>query len=92
MAISGVSGCSTCSSAAVDQDVQVKTLKAKIEDWSTCPTTDPQSKKEIVGRLQIELDAATASITASVQAKADESKSQDPVPTPGLGATIDLRV
>jgi len=72
-------------------------LKAKIQDWSTCPTTDPQTKRAIVGRLQIQLDALTSSIEGSANAKGSQQESSSqPNSEPltlatGLGAEIDLR-
>ncbi len=85
--------CSTCgsSTSGADQDVQVKTLKSQIEDWSTCPTTDPQTKRAIVGRLQTELDSVTSSIQAKAKAE-QEQPSEASSSTPGLGESIDLRV
>ncbi|HVT11331.1 MAG TPA: hypothetical protein VHE55_03615 [Fimbriimonadaceae bacterium] len=80
MTISGAASSRSTYSPAVAQDVRVKELKAKIDDWSTCPTTDPQTKREIVGRLQQQLDQVSTSIEDREQAK------QDP------GSTIDLRV
>ena len=69
--------------AAVDQDLQVKTLKAKIEDWSTCPTTDPQTKRAIVGRLQVQLEA----LTSCLEEKGGNSNAS----VTGLGSSLDLR-
>lgn len=55
--------CSSCRS-----DFQVQKLLAQIKDWEDCPTTDPQTKRAKVDKLQTEL--------ASVQA-ADEKKDRD---------------
>ncbi|HTQ10036.1 MAG TPA: hypothetical protein VMI31_08205 [Fimbriimonadaceae bacterium] len=81
--LSGV-GSGFAAHAAVDQDLQVKTLEAKIEDWSTCPTTDPQTKRAIVARLQSQLDAVTSSLEAK-QGDSTESRAN------GLGQVLDLR-
>jgi hypothetical protein len=91
MSISSVFSSGAGSSSCVDQDLQIKTLKAKIQDWSTCPTTDPQTKRAIVSRLQVQLDALTSSIQGHAQAKDSQPTGPTPVATPGLGATIDIR-
>ncbi len=53
-------------------DSQVRTLKAKIQDWTDCPTTDATTMKAILGRLQVQLD----SLTLVIQAKDDSKKSE----------------
>ena len=88
MAISGVT--SSGGSSPVDQDLQVKSLKAKIDDWSTCPTTDPATKKSIVDRLQSQLDTVTTSLQAREKAKADDKAKANNSDQTGVGAGIDL--
>ena len=53
----------------------MQALKAKIEDWATCPTTDASTKKAIVTRLTIQLDSLVASIASKAQTK-DSAKPQ----------------
>jgi hypothetical protein len=75
MSISALPAGSTSSpNDPTSTDVRVKTLQAKIQDWATCPTTDPQTKKEIVGKLQQQLDVVKASIK-SEQSKKSEGTS-----------------
>ncbi len=76
MAISGIS-----TSAA--QDPEVKQLKGKINDWETCPTTDPQTKRAIVGRLQVQLDSVTSALQSHDKAKESQMT--------GLGEAVDIR-
>lgn len=83
---SAVSSC-TSSRPAVDQDLQVKGLRSKIDDWSTCPTTDPQTKKEIVGRLQVQLDELKSSLENHAKAKESQAVND----AQGLGATVDIQ-
>ena len=45
---------------SVQSDPQVQRLEYQIKDWSTCPTTPPAMKKQIVAQLQIQLDSAEA--------------------------------
>ena len=61
----------------------MKTLKSKIQDWSTCPTTDPATKKVIVDRLQTQLSSVVSSLEAQAKKKQDASSS-------GLGGHIDF--
>jgi hypothetical protein len=60
---------------AVESDFRVKQLESQIQDWSTCPTTPPDMKKSIVGRLQLQLDSAKAGIEN--QQKAVQAANQD---------------
>jgi ubiquitin len=85
MAISGISG----SSSSAASDPQVRALKAKIEDWTDCPTTDASTKKSIVGRLQVQLDG----LTSAIQSKDDSKQSEAAVvaAATGLGNRIDIR-
>ncbi len=50
-------------SSAARTDVRVQHLEAQIQDWATCPTTDPSSKREIVGRLSNQLQGVEADIS-----------------------------
>ena len=85
MAISAISGSSTNTYSPANADPQVRALKAKIQDWADCPTTNASTKKAIVGRLQVQLSSLTASITA----KAD---SQAAAPVQGSsGSRLDIR-
>ena len=86
MAILGVSSSCTGSSSGAGQDLQVRQLKSRIDDWSSCPTTDPQTKRSIVGRLQAQLDIVTSSIQAQEKAKENQAADQ----APGLGSNIDI--
>ena len=96
MAISGVSSVGGGSSSGADQDVRVLQLKSQIEDWSTCPTTDPKTKKAIVGKLEAQLDMVKASIQTSQQTKQAESDHQskqsvsDLQAATGLGSALDI--
>ena len=92
MDISAVSSSRGGASIAINEDLQVKTLKGKIEDWSTCPTTDPQTKRAIVGRLQAQLDALTSSLQSNAGVKGPQKVGPEPVKIPGLGETVDLSV
>ena len=86
MAISSVcSGCNATSYSPANQDPQVRALKAKINDWETCPTTDSQTKKAIVGRLQIQLDGVTSAI------QSHEQSVPKPVAQDGRESTLDIR-
>ena len=85
MAISGITG----SSGSAASDPQVRELKAKIEDWTDCPTTDASTKKSIVGRLQVQLDGLTAAVRSKDEAKVSEAASA--VSASGLGNRIDIR-
>ena len=68
MAVCGISGSNSNAYSQVNTDPQVKSLKAKIDDWQNCPTTDASTKKTIVTRLQGQLDAVTSRIEASQKA------------------------
>jgi hypothetical protein len=73
MSISALPAGSTSSpNDPTSTDVRVKTLQAKIQDWATCPTTDPQTKKEIVGKLQQQLDVVKASIKSEQSKKSEQ--------------------
>ena len=74
MTISSATSSSSASSPVAGQDSQVQALKAKIEDWATCPTTDSATKKSIVTRLTIQLDSLTASIESKAKSKAKEAQ------------------
>jgi hypothetical protein len=81
MAISGISG----SSSSAASDPQVRALKAKIEDWTDCPTTDASTKKS----MQVQLDG----LTSAIQSKDDSKQSEAAVvaAATGLGNRIDIR-
>jgi len=60
--ISGVSRSASSDDISVKSDVQVRKLESQIKDWTDCPTTPPDTKKAIVGRLQAQLDSLKAGI------------------------------
>jgi len=80
MSVSAVSG----GSSRVDQDPQVQTLQSKIKDWQDCKTTDPQVKKQIVAKLEVQLDSVKSSLEASEKSKVEQAESS------GVGARLDL--
>ena len=80
MTISSVSLASSASAPAASQDSQVQALKAKIDDWANCPTTDASTKKSIVTQLTTQLD----SLTALIESKA-KTKAVDKPPTTSVG-------
>lgn len=90
--VAGVAGPSTSPSlhsmsgatASVNNDIQVRQLKSRIDDWSTCPTTDPATKKSIVNRLQAQLDVVTHSIESREKEKASQES--------GVGTSLDLSI
>ena len=82
MAISAISGSSTNAYSPVNTDPQVRALKAEIQDWADCPTTDASTKKAIVGRLQVQLNSLTASITAKADSQSSYAQS---------GSRLDIR-
>jgi hypothetical protein len=63
-------------------DPQVAELKSKIQDWSTCPTTDGATKRAIVDKLQIQLDSVVSAISTREARSADSRKN--------LGSRIDI--
>lgn len=67
MTISAVSYQPVRSNSPASLDPQVKALEAKMKDWAECPTTDPQTKQAIVGRLQTQLDSLASSIESRHQ-------------------------
>ena len=74
-AIGAIRKSSGADTSAVESDFRVKQLESQIEDWSTCPTTPPDMKKSIVGRLQIQLDSAKTGVEN--QQKAVQAANQD---------------
>ncbi len=54
--VSGSSSVTSSDSSSVQTDFQVKQLESQIQDWSTCATTPPETKRAIVSRLQLQLD------------------------------------
>jgi hypothetical protein len=78
MSIGPVSS-SGSSDAAVQTDFQVKQLESQIQDWTTCPTTPPETKKAIVGKLEAQLASVKKGIetrqNAVKQANADSARS-----------------
>ena len=71
-------------------DPQVQALKAKIQDWTDCPTTDATTKKAIVGRLQVQLDSLTSLIRSSDDSKQSEAAASS-VSTASPGSRLDIR-
>jgi hypothetical protein len=49
-------------SSDVSTDGRVQQLQSQIKDWTNCPTTDPQTKRQIVGKLENELDGVESAI------------------------------
>jgi len=72
-AITGSVPSSATAASAVSSDVRVTTLKAQIQDWSTCPTTAPQVKQEKVTALQAKLDVVEQSIKTDLARKGSTS-------------------
>ncbi len=85
----GGASCSPCTSNTdASADSQVQRLESQIKDWQTCPTTDPAVKRQMVDRLQIQLDRQKANINrAATRAR----ESAQPAP-PKQGAGLDIFV
>jgi hypothetical protein len=66
---------STIGSTSVSTDLQVQHLQSQIEDWRTCPTTDPKTKQEKVSRLEAQLDVVKAQLQSRTQVI--QAKKQD---------------
>jgi hypothetical protein len=62
----------------------------QIQDWANCPTTDPGTKKEIVGKLSSELADVYKEIGAQDAKGAQGDPKQSAVS--GLGANLDFSV
>jgi hypothetical protein len=54
-----------------ESDPQVKKLEAQIKDWETCPTTDVQTKRKILGPLIDEVDSLKSSIDEASKSRLD---------------------
>ncbi|HEY3780274.1 MAG TPA: hypothetical protein VGL56_04265 [Fimbriimonadaceae bacterium] len=93
-ATSGSATSAKNSNPAVTSDVEVRTLKSQIQDWSTCPTTDPATKKAIVGRLTTKLDTLenTLETKAQQQAKDKQDQSHSAASQTGLGNHLDISI
>lgn len=50
-------------------DVRAQALQGQIQDWSTCPTTDPATKRQIVSRLSAELATVYAEDSKVTEAR-----------------------
>ena len=53
---------------SVSTDYQVQQIQAQIDDWRTCPTTDPQTKQVKIGKLQVQMDAVKVQLEAHEKA------------------------
>jgi len=71
-------------------DVRARALMGQIQDWANCPTTDPGTKKEIVGKLSSELADVYKEIGAQ-DAKVNQGQ-PSPSSLSGLGSNLDLSV
>jgi len=56
------SGSSAANNPPISNDPQVVKLKAEIKDWSNCPTTPAPAKKQIVSKLQTQLDGVVSTL------------------------------
>ncbi len=91
-ATSSCTGVGSYGSGGASSDYEVKTIEKQIQDWKSCPTTDPQTKRDIVDKLQTKLNSVKAVIEQHSQdrvkmhdAEADTSEAT------GLGRRLDLR-
>lgn len=63
------SGSSAANTPPISNDPQVVKLKAQIKDWSNCPTTPAPTKKQIVSKLQTQLDGVVSTLENAQSAK-----------------------
>ena len=90
-AISSSSGAGSSASSRAGSDYEVKTIEHQIQDWKCCPTTDPQTKREIVDKLQIKLDSIKAGIEQQSQERARmQEVNLDTSRSTGLGTHADV--
>lgn len=59
------SSASAANSPPISNDPQVVKLKAEIKDWANCPTTPAPTKKQIVSKLQTQLDGVVSSLESA---------------------------
>ncbi len=79
------SSSSSSSSQTIKNDVQVRSLKSQIQDWSTCPTTPPATKKAIVSRLETKLSAVESSLEAHAKQQQTQAAAES-----GVGGSVDI--
>ena len=84
--ISAIKGSSGSSSSADQGDPQVQQLKYQINDWSTCPTTPPAMKKQIVAKLQNQLDSVEASLATHAKNVQAEKQASGQTSSTGQGS------
>ena len=75
-------------------DARAQSIQGAINDWSTCPTTDPGTKKQIVDKLASELASVYKEVSShdSMAAKGSGSSySPQGKAIPSQASTLDLR-
>lgn len=69
-----VSAIGASSSADISSDFQVKQLQYQINDWTNCPTTPPDEKRQIVSQLETQLQG----LESALEKAADNKAAQNP--------------